>query len=155
MENLVHFELYLSSTNITHEDIIPLFRHMPKVQMFSLSLGETKITNNTIEILTSTLSKMKDLIEVRLYLQDTLITTDSIIPLIHQVKNVKELYLNLRGIEIKDKFIYQLNLLIRSQLKKLEWFRLSINILRGLSQESEDLLNKLCHDYRPLTNQQP
>jgi len=152
MENLVHFELYLGSIDITDQDIIPIFCYMPKVQIFEVSLGNTKITNETIKLLAHTFSQMRDLLQVQLFVYNTAITTECILPLIQNVKDVEKLCLDISGIEIENQFINQVDLLIRSQFKSLKAFDLEIDTDRGLSQPSIDLLTKLQEDFSPANN---
>jgi len=124
MDNLVEFGLCLDSTDLIDEDIIPIFQPMPKLEFFLLSLGNNKITNNAIKILTNKFREMKNLKEVHIGLSRTDVAIESISFLIQNLKKAEALYFSLIGIKINDEFIIELDKTIRSGMKNLKAFRL-------------------------------
>jgi len=106
MNRVEAFEIYLFSTNVTDESIVPLFVEMPLVKKYALGLSNTKISDKALEAFqANTLMSMGRLESLELYFSNTEITDSGIVNVFVNMESIQSLILGLSGTNITDKSI--------------------------------------------------
>lgn len=125
MKWLESFKLYLYDTAVTDNSIIQLFTNMENVTSYTLELGGTKITDQTIEVFSrNTLSTMRNIQNLQLGLYNTEVSDQSVSKLFIEMRNLKTFSLNLGNTKVTDSSLRLFAKQTVPSMRNLEVFQL-------------------------------
>jgi len=125
MKWLETFKLFLYETAVTDRSITELFTNMENVSTYTLELGGTRITDQSIEVFArNTLNTMRNLQSLQLGLYNTEVSDQSISKLFIDMRHIKTFSLNLGNTKVTDNSLRAFAKYTAPSMTQLENFQL-------------------------------
>jgi len=136
------FDIRLCDVKLADQSISQLFTRMDRVKKFTVDLGYTHITDESLFNLAAiTLPSMKVLEEFKLGLANTNVTDDGVSQVLSEIRNTKSLLMYLPGTRISDKSLHFFADVTLPALPSLEVLEMRLGETRISDQSMIHLLN--------------